>query len=97
MCLNDDHLTFSFKILADSATVLGDIDNFTSGMSSILNANNDSSMITFENVTEANGVTTVHGYLSPYQNSDEQTFGNGLLSGIPGVIYSITNIQVGST
>ena len=73
----------------------------TDGLFSLLNYNhNDSSIITIGSVTGVNGVTIIDGYIAPFEGSQqnaEASLSSSLLLGIPGIPYSITDIQVGST
>ena len=61
---------------------------------------NDSSIITIGTITGINGVSIITGYIAPYEGNQQEAETNlssNLLQGIPGVQYSVTDIQVGGT
>ena len=77
--------------------VLNDTDHIAIGLGQILGQNNGS-MITFDNIADdGNGWTTVSAFASPIQipiTSAQALLSDGLHVGIPGVHYSVSNVQI---
>ena len=76
--------------------VLNDTDHIALGIAQILGQNN-ASLITFDRIIDdGNGWTTVSAIASPIQipiTSAEALLVDGLHTGIPGVYYSVSNVQ----
>ena len=99
-CVGDNSLSFSFTLHASSTLVLEDTFFIGNGLAQILGQSSNT-LIYFQSlVDDGNGWTSVSAIATPIQVSvatAENYLRDGMLTGIPGIPYSVANLQITSS